>query len=102
MAATGAAKQVIWIKELLSKILSEECEKSKLRSDIKSTIALTNSHVFHGKSKHILSKKHFIRECVDNEQIEEEDVSEVKQKADILTKQLARKVQGNEFNWSSR
>lgn len=79
MAATGAAKQVIWIKELLSRILSEECEKSKLRSDNKSTIALTNSHVFHGKSKHILSKKHFIRECVDNEQIEEEDVSEVKQ-----------------------
>ena len=78
------------MKELLCEILSEEGEKVKLRIDNKSVIALTKNPVFHGKSKHLFSRYHFIRECVENGQIEVEHVSGVEQKADILTKLLAR------------
>lgn len=90
MATTEAAKQAIWIKELLSEILSKEGEKVKLRIDNKSAIALTKNLVFHGMSKHVLKKYHFIRECVENGHIEVEHVSGVEQKADILIKLLER------------
>lgn len=89
MAATKAAKQAIWLKELMEEILSKD-EKVTLRIDNKSAIALTKNPVFHGRSKHILKKYHFIRECVENDQIEVEYVPGTLQKADILTKPLAR------------
>ncbi|KAL0682603.1 hypothetical protein Bca4012_049451 [Brassica carinata] len=76
--------------ELLSEILSKEGERVKLRIDNKSVIALTKNPVFHGRSKHVLKKYHFIRECVENGHIEVEHVPGVEQKADILTKPLAR------------
>lgn len=46
--------------------------------------------MFHGRSKHILRHYHFVRECVENGQIEVEYVPGVEQKADILTKALAK------------
>ena len=78
------------LSELLNEILSKESEKVKLRIDNISVIALTKNPVFHGRSKYVLKKYHFIRECVENGQIEVEHVPGVEQKSDILTKPLAR------------
>lgn len=61
-----------------------------IRIDNKSAIALTKNPVFHGRSKHIHMRYHFIRECVENEQVEVEHVPGSEQKADILTKPLGR------------
>ena len=58
--------------------------------DNKSALALTKNHVFHGRSKHIHRRYHFIRECVDNELIEVHHVAGTMQRADILTKPLGR------------
>lgn len=46
--------------------------------------------VFHGKSKHINTRYHFIRECVERGQVRVEFVRGDLQHADILTKALAR------------
>nr|KAJ0206352.1 hypothetical protein LSAT_V11C500267630 [Lactuca sativa] len=46
--------------------------------------------VFHGRSKHIDIRYHFIRECVENGEIIVTHVCGKSQKADILTKSLAR------------
>lgn len=46
--------------------------------------------MFHGRSKHIHRRYHFIRECVDNNLIEVHHVAGSQQRADILTKPLAR------------
>ncbi|KAG7579132.1 Reverse transcriptase RNA-dependent DNA polymerase [Arabidopsis thaliana x Arabidopsis arenosa] len=89
MEATEAAKQAIWLKELMKEILCTD-EKVILKIDNKLTIARTKNPMFHGRSKHILSKYHFIQECVENEQIEVKHVPEVEQQADIHTKPLAR------------
>jgi len=70
MAATEAAKQAIWLQECLSEIVGEECKKVTIRVDNKSAIALTKNHVFHGRSEHIHMRFHFIRECVENDQVE--------------------------------
>ena len=90
MAATEAAKQAIWLQELLSEVLGKACERVVIRVDNKSAIALTRNHVFHDRSKHIHRRFHFIRECVENEQVEVEHVPGNEQKADILTKSLGR------------
>lgn len=58
MAAMEAAKQAIWLTELMKEILSID-EKVIIKIDNKLAIALTKNPVFHGRSKHILSKYHF-------------------------------------------
>lgn len=44
-------------------------EKVVLRVDNKSPIELIKNHVFHRRSKHINTRFHFIRNCVENEQV---------------------------------
>lgn len=90
MADTEAAKQAIWLQYLLREITKSPCERIVIRIDNQSTIALTKNPVFHGRSKHIHTRYHFIRECVENGLIEVEHVPESEQKADILTKALGR------------
>lgn len=51
--------------------------------DKKSAIALTKNHVFHGRSKHIHRRYHFIRKCVEDELIDVKHIPEIEQRADI-------------------
>jgi hypothetical protein len=53
--------------------------------DNKSAIALMKNPIFHGCSKHIDTKYHFIRECVKG-QVVIEFVRTDEQRADALTK----------------
>ena len=90
MAGTEAARQAIWLSELLEEINGSASERVTIRIDNQSAIALTRNPVFHGRSKHIHSRYHFIREYVENGVIEVEHVPGSQQKADILTKALGR------------
>lgn len=90
MAGTEAAKQAVWLQELLSEITEEPEQKVVIRIDNQSAIALTRNPVFHRRSKHIHSRYHYIRECVERGKIVVEHVASDQQKADILTKALGR------------
>ncbi|GKE35761.1 ribonuclease H-like domain, reverse transcriptase, RNA-dependent DNA polymerase [Tanacetum coccineum] len=90
MAATGAACQALWLKRLLSELTGWEEKRITLKVDNISAIALVRNPVFHGRSKHIDIRYHFIRECVENGHINVEHVSGELQIADILTKALPR------------
>ncbi|GKE95711.1 hypothetical protein Tco_1580566, partial [Tanacetum coccineum] len=90
MAATGAACQALWLKRLLSELTGWEEKRITLKVDNISAIALVRNPVFHGRSKHIDIRYHFIRECVENGHINVEHVSGELQRADILTKALPR------------
>ena len=90
MAGTKAARQAIWLQDLLAEIMGVAGEKVVIRIDNQSAIALTRNPVFHGRSKHIHTRYHFIRECVEKGLIVVEHVPGSEQKADILTKALAR------------
>ncbi|KAD5317800.1 hypothetical protein E3N88_17746 [Mikania micrantha] len=90
MAATAAVCQALWLKRLLSELTGWKEEKITLYVDNISAIALMKNPVFHGRSKHIDTRYHFIRECVENEDIIVEHISGELQKAEILTKALAR------------
>ncbi|GKA15002.1 zinc finger, CCHC-type containing protein [Tanacetum coccineum] len=90
MAATGAACQALWLKRLLNELTGWEEKRITLKVDNVSAIALVRNPVFHGRSKHIDIRYHFIRECVENGHINVEHVSGELQRADILTKALPR------------
>lgn len=53
-------------------------------------IALMKNIVFHGRSNHIKSRFHYIRETVKEREIIVEHISGKEQRADILTKALAK------------
>ncbi|GJZ31003.1 ribonuclease H-like domain, reverse transcriptase, RNA-dependent DNA polymerase [Tanacetum coccineum] len=88
IATTVAATQALWLKRLLSKLTHSQEEKVTIQVDNKSAIALMKNPVFHGRSKYIDTKYHFIRECVEKEDIQVEFINGEYQKADILTKAL--------------
>ncbi|GJU46395.1 ribonuclease H-like domain, reverse transcriptase, RNA-dependent DNA polymerase [Tanacetum coccineum] len=72
IAATATVTQALWLKRLLSKLTHSQEEKVTIQVDNKSAIALMKNPVFHGRSKHIDTKYHFIRECVEREDIQVE------------------------------
>nr|GEV14388.1 ribonuclease H-like domain, reverse transcriptase, RNA-dependent DNA polymerase [Tanacetum cinerariifolium] len=86
--ATAATTQALWLKRLLSKLTHSQEEKVTIQVDNKSAISLMKNPVFHRRRKHIDTKYHFIRECVEREDIQVEFVNVEYQKADILTKAL--------------
>ena len=90
MAETDAARQAIWLQDLLSEITGCKAESVIIKIDNKSAIALSKNPVFHGRSKHIHKRYHFIRECIEKKLVDVEHVPGTEQKADILTKALAR------------
>lgn len=89
MAATAAACQGIWLRNVLNQITARDVGLVTLYIDNKSAIDLAKNPVFHGWSKHIDVRYHFIRECVERGDIIVKHVSSNEQRADCLTKALA-------------
>ncbi|GKE11221.1 putative RNA-directed DNA polymerase [Tanacetum coccineum] len=90
MAATMAACQGIWLRQLLTNITGQNIPPVIMYVDNRSALDLMKNPVFHGRSKHIDIRFHFIRECVEKGEITVTHVCGKEQKADLLTKPLAR------------
>ncbi|KAJ9566256.1 hypothetical protein OSB04_002222 [Centaurea solstitialis] len=96
MAASSASCQAVWLHDLLVEIIGSEVQSVTLKIDNTLAIALVKNPVFHGRSKHIKSRYHYIQERVEAKEIVVEHISGKEQCADILTKSLA-KVKFNEM-----
>ncbi|CAM8883061.1 unnamed protein product [Rhodiola kirilowii] len=90
MAATSAASQALWLRNLSNELVGEALKRVIIYVDNRSAIALMKNPVFHGRSKHIKTRYHFIRECVERGQIGVEYVCTAEQRTDILTKALGK------------
>lgn len=90
IAATTAACQGIWLTRLLAELIGEEPGQTVMKVDNKSAINLCKNPVLHEQSKHIDTRYHFIRECVEKKQIAVEYVRSEDQLADILRKPVGR------------
>ena len=66
----------------------EERKGIRLLTDSQSAKALAENPVYHGRSKHILAKWHFVRERVESGQVKLEDVRTAYMAADMLTKSV--------------
>ena len=90
MAAAAAACQGVWLSRLIADMMGTKETPVKLLMDNMSAIALSRNPVHHDRSKHIDTKYHFIRECIEAGKVEVEHVGTAGQLADIFTKSLGR------------
>lgn len=89
MAATAAACQGIWLRNLLMQVTDIGPSPVVIYVDNKSAIDLTKNPVFHGRSKHIHIRYHFIRDCIERGEVIVKFVRTGEQRADMLTKALS-------------
>ena len=90
VAAAAAACQGVWLSRLIADMMGTKEAPVKLLMDNMSAIALSRNPVHHDRSKHIDTKFHFIRECIEEGKVEVDHVGTAGQLADIFTKSLGR------------
>ncbi|KAK2352556.1 putative mitochondrial protein [Trifolium repens] len=88
VAAAQAACQAVWLESLLEELKINYVKPMRLNVDNKSAISLAKNPIAHGRSKHIETKFHFIRDQVSKEKLTMEYCKTDVQIADILTKPL--------------
>lgn len=89
-AAVSGARETIWFRRLLQELQMEQKGPTKIWCDNQSTIQMTRNPVFHGRTKHIETQHHFIRELVQAGEIELVYCSIEDQTANILIKPLGK------------
>ncbi|KAK2353501.1 putative mitochondrial protein [Trifolium repens] len=90
VAGSLAACQANWLQSLLSEMNIIADTTVVLKIDNKSAINLAKNPVSHGKSKHIETRFHFLRDQVTKGKLKLEYCSTDNQQADILTKAVKR------------
>ena len=92
VAASSTVCHCIWLRNLLSFLGFAQQGPTEIRVDNKSAIALAKNPVFHERSKHIDTRYHFIREHVNQNDVELVYCKSQDQIADIFTKPLKNDV----------
>lgn len=90
IAASSAVCQGLWLGSLLGSLYGKGASVATILIDNQSAIQLCKNPVFHGRSKHIKTRFHFIRESVEGGEVVVEKVHTNDQLADIFTKSLGR------------
>ncbi|CAL9014556.1 unnamed protein product [Prunus brigantina] len=88
IAATNSATRAVWLRQLLGALHHEQKSPTTIYCDNNSAIALARNPVFHGRTKHIHVKFHYIRDLVNDKVVEVQYCPTGEQIADIFTKGL--------------
>ena len=89
VALGEAAREAIYLRMLLKDLGHEQREPTIIYEDNVAAEKLSKNNVHHSRTKHIDIKHHFIREVVEQKQIEIKHLASAEMLADILTKALA-------------
>ena len=90
IAATSATCQAVWMIQLIRELTSDDESKVKLLVDNQSAITLSKNAGHHNRTKHIDTRYHFIRECVEDKRIEITFIRTEYQLVDIFTNALGK------------
>ena len=66
MALASSAQEAVWMRQLSSEIGIEYTKPVIIYEDNQSAIAMTKNPQFHGRTKHIAIKYHYIRKQVND------------------------------------
>ena len=89
-AATSSACQAVWLRRILADINQEHEEPTVIYCDNKAAIAMTKNPAYHGRTKHVDIRVHFIRDLVVEGKVVLQYCNTNEQVADVLTKALSR------------
>jgi len=84
MAMTEAMKEAIWLQGLLDLRIDQHL--LKINCDSMSTIYLAKNQVYHARTKHIDVRFHFVREILDEGDIQLQKIHTKENPIDMLTK----------------
>jgi hypothetical protein len=88
IAAAFVVNQAIWLRKMLKDLGHEQVEATKIMCDNSSAVSISRNPVFHGRTKHIKIKFHFIREVQQSNEVMLIHCSSEEQLADLFTKPL--------------
>jgi hypothetical protein len=88
IAATYAAKEALWLRQIISQLFGIDLGPTTLFSDNQSAIALTKEHQYHARTKHIDVRFHFIRWIIEDGKLRLVYCPTEDMVADVLTKAL--------------
>ena len=88
IALSSAAQEAVWMRQLTTELGSPPETATIIHEDNQSAISMTKNPQFHGKSKHIAIKYHFIREQLSDGTIQIQYCPTREMVADIFTKGL--------------
>ncbi|EFN65994.1 Retrovirus-related Pol polyprotein from transposon TNT 1-94, partial [Camponotus floridanus] len=90
MALTESSKEAIFLRRFLIELGSNDLSGIIIYCDNQSAMKLTENPVYHGRSKHIDIRHHFIREAIGRKEFHLKHISTEDQAADFLTKGLVK------------
>ncbi len=90
IAMAEAAKEALWLRNLVSEILSAFEHPTLIYADNKGAILLALETVYHSRTKHIDLRYHFIRHHIEQRDLRVEYCPTDNMAADVFTKALAR------------
>ena len=90
VSASTATSQAVWLRRIIEDFGEKQKEATPLLCDNKSAIAMSKNPVYHSRAKHIALKYHYIRDAVEENQVDIVYCNTEDQVADIFTKALAR------------
>ena len=88
MALSSTAQELLWLQQLLADLTKGPTKSMVIYEDNQSAMIMANDPQFHGRSKHIDIKYHFIREQVTKRSLELKYCKSASMVADIMTKGL--------------
>jgi len=83
IAACEVSREVVWLRKLLSDLFEGPMDPTMIHCDNTSCIRFSKDLVFHGKTKHINSKYHYIWKLVQDCVLQLQYISANEQVADI-------------------
>lgn len=90
IAASSAARETIWARQLLEEI-TDQVETPTIYIDNQSAIKLVNNSEFHARTKHLDIRLHHLRDSSKKNLFQVEYIPTQLQRADVLTKSLGPK-----------
>ncbi|KAG6526813.1 hypothetical protein ZIOFF_016814 [Zingiber officinale] len=70
ISASVATSQAIWLRKILADLGHHQIEGTVLHCDNKSAIAMAKNPVHHNRTRHIALKHHFIRQAIEDKEIQ--------------------------------
>ncbi|KAL6328763.1 hypothetical protein AAG906_003780 [Vitis piasezkii] len=88
IVVASVVNQALWLRKILKDLGQEQVEATNIMCDNISAVSISKNLVFHGRTKHIKIKYHFIREVQQSNEVLLVHCSSKNQLADIFTKPL--------------